>query len=131
MTTGVIFPGPPSSPVTPVPAAASADWSRTWFDNYNSLPAETNPSGPATVAAQIAYITNYRNSSGRTVYNGEWGPQDGGAMDSRVRLVTLVREECEKAGIGWAIWEDPNNMKLFDSTANTWVTEIADALLPP
>ena len=131
MTTGVIFPGPPSSPVTPVAAASSADWARTWFDNYNSLPAASNPSGPATITAQMNYIKNYRSSSGRTVYNGEWGPQDGGAMDSRVRLVTLVRQECESAGVGWAIWEDPNNMKLFDSTANTWVTQIADALLPP
>ncbi|HEX6272600.1 MAG TPA: glycoside hydrolase family 5 protein [Polyangiaceae bacterium] len=130
MTKGVVFPGPPSSPVTPVPEASAASWARTWFDNYNSLPAASNPSGPATVAAQMAYITQYRNGSGRSVYNGEWGPQDGGAMDSRVRLVTLVREECEKAGVGWAIWEDPNNMKLFDSAANTWVAQIVDALLP-
>lgn len=130
MTTGVIFPGPPASPVTPVPEATSADWARTWFDNYNALPAATNPSGPATIAAQMAYVTEYRNGSGRSVYNGEWGPQDGGAMDSRARLVALVREECERAGVGWAIWEDPNNMKLFDSVANTWVTQIADALLP-
>jgi len=131
MTTGVIFPGPPSSPVTPVAAATSTAWTKTWFDNYNSLPAATNPSGPATIAAQMAYLTDYRSSSGRAVYNGEWGPQDGGALDSRARLVTLVRQECEKAGVGWAIWEDPNNMKLFDSAANTWVNEIADALLPP
>lgn len=131
MTTGVLFPGPPSSPVTPVAEASAAEWARTWFENYNSLPAATNPSGPATVAAQMAHIASYRNSSGRAVYNGEWGPQDGGAMDSRVRLVSLVRQECETAGVGWAIWEDPNNMKLFDSVANTWVTEIADALLPP
>jgi endoglucanase len=131
MTTGVIFPGPPSSPVTPVAAASSTDWAKTWFDNYNALPAASNPSGPATIAAQMAYVTSYRSSSGRSVYNGEWGPQDGGAMDSRARLVTLVRQECEKAGVGWAIWEDPNNMKLFDSAAQTWVTEIADALLPP
>jgi hypothetical protein len=52
-------------------------------------------------------------------------------MSSRARLVTEVREECEKAGIGWAIWEDPKNMKLFDSAAGTWVTDIVDALLPP
>ena len=130
MTTGVIFPGPPPSPVTPVAAATSASWAKTWFDDYNSLPAATNPSGPATISAQMAYVTSYRTSSGRSVYNGEWGPQDGGDMDSRARLVTLVRQECEKAGVGWAIWEDPNNMKLFDSAANTWVSPIADALLP-
>jgi hypothetical protein len=43
----------------------------------------------------------------------------------------MVRQECEKAGIGWAIWEDPVNMHLFDSAAGTWVPEIVDALLPP
>jgi hypothetical protein len=44
--------------------------------------------------------------------------------------VTEVREQCEQAGIGWAIWEDPVNLKLFDSAAGTWVSQIVDALLP-
>ena len=130
MTTGVIFPGPPATPVTPVAAASAAAWAKLWFDGYNTQPAATNPSGPATVTAQVAYLINYIKSQGRTVYNGEWGPQDGGDMDSRVRLVTEVRKQCEQAGIGWAIWEDPTNMKLFDSSAGTWVGSIIDALLP-
>jgi endoglucanase len=130
MTTGVIFPGPPSSPITPVAAASAADWAKQWFDNYNTLPAATNPSGPATITTQVGYLTSYVQAQGRTVYNGEWGPQDGGDMDSRVRLVTEVRKQCDQAGIGWAIWEDPNNMKLFDSVAGTWVTPMIDALLP-
>ena len=115
----------------PVQAAKDAAWANQWFIDYNTKPAATNPSGPATVAAQIALIAAYRQSQGRTVYNGEWGPQDGGALDSRVRLVTEVRQQCESAGIGWAIWEDPVNMNLFDSRAGTWLTEIIDALLPP
>jgi endoglucanase len=130
MTTGVIFPGPPSSPITPVAAATAAAWAKQWFDNYNTLPAATNPSGPATITTQVGYLTSYVQAKGRTVYNGEWGPQDGGAMDSRVRLVTEVRKQCDQAGVGWAIWEDPNNMKLFDSAAGTWVTQIIDALFP-
>jgi endoglucanase len=129
-TTGVVFPGPPVTPVVPVQAAQDAAWAKQWFVSYNANPAATNPSGPATVAAQLALITAYQKSQGRTVYNGEWGPQEGGALDSRVRLVTMVRQECEKAGIGWAIWEDPVHMHLFDSTAGTWVDEIVDALLP-
>jgi endoglucanase len=129
MTTGVIFPGPPPSPITPVAAATAASWAKQWFDNYNTLPAATNPSGPATITAQVAYLTSYQKSQGRTIYNGEWGPQDGGAMDSRVRLVSEVRKQCEQAGIGWAIWEDPVNMKLFDSAAGTWTSQIVDALL--
>ena len=131
LTTGVIFPGPPATPVDPVQAAKDASWANQWFIDYNTKPAATNPSGPATIAAQIALIAAYRQSQGRTVYNGEWGPQDGGALDSRVRLVTAVREQCESAGVGWAIWEDPVNMSLFDSRAGTWLTEIVDALLPP
>ena len=130
LTTGVIFPGPPPTPIEPVQAAKDAAWANQWFIDYNTKPAATNPSGPATVAAQIALIAAYRQSQGRTVYNGEWGPQDGGALDSRVRLVTEVRQQCESAGIGWAIWEDPVNMNLFDSGAGTWLTEIIDALLP-
>jgi endoglucanase len=131
LTTGVIFPGPPPTPIEPVQAAKDAAWANQWFIDYNTKPAATNPSGPATVTAQVALITAYRQSQGRAVYNGEWGPQDGGALDSRVRLVTEVRQQCESAGIGWAIWEDPVNMNLFDSQAGTWLTEIVDALLPP
>jgi endoglucanase len=131
LTTGVIFPGPPETPIEPVQAAKDAAWANQWFIDYNTKPAATNPSGPATITAQVALITNYRQSQGRAVYNGEWGPQDGGALDSRVRLVTEVRQQCESAGIGWAIWEDPVNMNLFDSGAGTWLTDIVDALLPP
>jgi endoglucanase len=131
MTTGVTFPGPPATPLVPVQAATEAAWANQWFTSYNTKPAETNPSGPATIAAQIALITGYQKARGRAVYNGEWGPQEGGALDSRVRLVAMVRQECEKAGVGWAIWEDPVNMHLFDSAAGTWVDEMVDALLPP
>ena len=130
-TTGVIFPGPPAAAINPVQAAKDAAWANQWFNDYNTKPAATNPSGPATVASQIALITAYRQSQGRAVYNGEWGPQDGGPLDSRARLVTAVRQQCESAGVGWAIWEDPTNMSLFDSRAGTWLTAIIDALLPP
>jgi endoglucanase len=130
MTTGVIFPGPPAAPITPIAAASAASWAKQWFDDYNTLPAATNPSGPATITAQVGYLTSYMKSQGRTVYNGEWGPQDAGPMDSRARLVTEVRKQCEQAGVGWAIWEDPTNMNLFDSAAGTWVDSIIGALLP-
>jgi len=131
LTTGVVFPGPPATAINPVQAAKDASWANQWFNDYNTKPAATNPSGPATITAQLALITAYRQSQGRTVYNGEWGPQDGGALDSRARLVTEVRRQCESAGVGWAIWEDPVNMNLFDSRAGTWLTAIIDALLPP
>jgi endoglucanase len=131
LTTGVVFPGPPATPITPVQAARDAPWAAQWFSDYNTRPAATNPSGPATIDAQIAMIDSYRRAQGRYVYNGEWGPQDGGDDDSRARLITAVRERCDAAGIGWAIWEDPQNMSLFDSAARTWNTRLVNALLPP
>ncbi len=129
-TTGVVFPGPPATPIVPVQAAQDASWAADWFEGYNTQPAAQNPSGPATVDAQVALIEAYRTSQGRTVYNGEWGPQDGGDDDSRARLIVAVRERCESAGIGWAIWEDTENMSLFDSAAGTWNAQLVDALLP-
>lgn len=129
-TTGVVFPGPPTTPIVPVQAAKDQAWANQWFMNYNTQPAATNPSGVATIAAQLALIQAYQKAQGRAVYNGEWGPQGGGALDSRVRLVSMVRQQCEQAGIGWAIWEDPVNMQLFDSSAGTWVDDLVDALLP-
>jgi endoglucanase len=129
-TTGVVFPGPPSAPVTPVAAASDVAWAASWFEGYNSLPSETNPSGPATIEAQVSLLTNYAQSSGRHVYNGEWGPQDGGDTESRARLIAAVREACEAADVSWAIWEDTENMSLFDSAAGTWNTPLVDALFP-
>lgn len=129
-TTGVVFPGPPSSAVTPVAAANDVDWAASWFEDYNRLPSETNPSGPATVAAQVSLITDYARASGRHVYNGEWGPQDGGDIESRARLIAVVREQREAADVSWAVWEDTENMSLFDSAAGTWHTLLVDALLP-
>ena len=41
------------------------------------------------------------------------------------------RLDAPSAGVGWAIWEDPVNMNLFDAQAGTWLTAIIDALLPP
>lgn len=129
-TTGVIFPGPPADPVTPVAAALDVDWAASWFEEYNSLPSDTNPSGLATIEAQVSLIASYAQSSGRHVYNGEWGPQDGGDTESRARLIAVVREKCEAADVSWAIWEDTENMSLFDSEAGTWNTPLIDALLP-
>jgi endoglucanase len=130
MTTGIVFPGPPSTPVVPVQAAKDAPWASQWFDAYNTLPAAENPSGPKAIQDQVAAATAFTKATGHPVYNDEWGPQDGGEMQYRAALVLAMREECEKAGINWAIWEDPTNMKLFDTAAGTWVEPVVSALFP-
>ena len=74
LTTGVIFPGPPATPINPVQAAKDASWANQWFIDYNTKPAATNPSGPATVTAQIALITAYRQAPGARRLQRRVGP---------------------------------------------------------
>jgi endoglucanase len=129
-TGGVLFPGPPSSPLVPHPAAQANAIAVQWFADYNTLPPEQNPSGPRTIREQIARIEAYRQASGRAVMNTEWGPQDGGDISSRASLMRVMRAECEAAQVPWTIWEDPNNLPLFDSVAATWQEALVGELLP-
>ena len=127
-TSGVIFPGPPATPIVPHPAAQANAAATRWFMQYNTLDAAQNPSGPRTVREQIARVKAYREASGRAVMNTEWGPQDGGDMTSRANLIRSMREECEAASIPWTIWEDPNNMRLYDSSTGQWEEGLLSAL---
>ncbi|HEY4106274.1 MAG TPA: glycoside hydrolase family 5 protein, partial [Polyangiaceae bacterium] len=51
-TKGIVFPGPPATPVTPVPAAQSTSWTSTWLNAYNTLPVAENSSGPKAIFDQ-------------------------------------------------------------------------------
>jgi endoglucanase len=129
-TSGVLFPGPPSVPLVPHPAAQANPIAAQWFSDYNTLPTDQNPSGPRTIRDQIARIEAYRQTSGRAVMNTEWGPQDGGDITSRSNLIRVMRTECEAANVPWTIWEDPNNMPLFDPASATWQEALVRELLP-
>jgi endoglucanase len=129
-TSGVIFPGPPATPIVPHPAAQANAAATKWFTQYNTLDAAQNPSGPRTVREQVARVKAYREASGRAVMNTEWGPQDGGDMTSRANLMRSMVEECEAASIPWTIWEDPNNMRLYDSATGKWEEGLLSALFP-
>lgn len=127
-TSGVIFPGPPATPIVPHAAAQANAAASQWFAQYNTLAADQNPSGPRTVREQVARVKAYRETSGRSVMNTEWGPQDGGDMTSRANLMRSMREECETASIPWTIWEDPNNLRLYDSATGQWQEGLVSAL---
>jgi endoglucanase len=127
-TSGVIFPGPPATPIVPDAAAQANPAANQWFMEYNTLDAAQNPSGPRTVREQIARVQAYRQASGRVVMNTEWGPQDGGDIVSRANLMRVMRQECEAAAIPWTIWEDPNNMRLYDSSTGQWEEALLAAL---
>lgn len=127
-TVGVVFPGPPSTPLVPVDAANKVPWVREFFARYNTYPAEKNPSGMFTVVAEFERALKYAGESGHRVYLGEFGAIDKADPASRTRFVRAVRQEAESRGIGWCLWDDGGMNKAMNITDGTWVPAIQEAL---
>jgi endoglucanase len=129
-TTGVIFPGPPATALKPLPAAEKVDWVRSWFAGYNTVPADRNPGGLATIRAEFDRASAYAAATGRRVYLGEFGVLDKADLASRVRFLTAVREEAEKRGIGWCYWDDGGSFQVMKPREMAWVEPLKRALIP-
>ena len=127
-TEGVRFPGPPSVPIAPVDAARSVAWVRNWFERYNHAPADTNPSGPVTIAEQLDMAQAFANSRRVPVYMGEFGAIDHADLASRVTWIRATRMEAERRGFGWAYWDDGGGFKAYDRQRAAWVPELLAAL---
>ncbi|MBN2197078.1 MAG: glycoside hydrolase family 5 protein [Polyangiaceae bacterium] len=130
-TTGVVFPGPPPDPVDPIAAVAAEDWAAQWFEDYNTLPIEENPGGPRAIFDHFEYVEAFVEQTGIPVYMGEFYAMDGSDLESRATWVRLVREECERRQIGWAVWEDGTSGYLFDHVSGEWSEPLLDALTSP
>jgi endoglucanase len=129
-TRGVVFPGPPATPIKPVPAAQATPWTRSWFDGYSRLPLDQNPSGPSTVFSHFEKAEAYVARTKKRMYLGEFGAIDNADARSRVSYIRLVREEAERHGFGWAYWDDGGKNKGMDVATGKWVPAIEAALFP-
>ncbi|MBN2341394.1 MAG: cellulase family glycosylhydrolase [Deltaproteobacteria bacterium] len=124
----VIFPGPPKTPVPITGAAKAAEWANEWLTQYNTLPADTNPSGPKTIWEEFDRATAFVKETGHRVYLGEFGAIDYADSRSRTIFLKMVRTEAERRGIGWAIWDDGGKNKVLDIQSGTWTEAVYDAL---
>jgi endoglucanase len=128
-TRGIIFPGPPPAPVTPVPGVASEKWAVEWFEGYNRLPIAENPGGPKRVFDLFDHAARYVKKTGLRVYLGEFAANDNADAQSRENYVWLVRTEAERRGIGWAYWDDGGAFKVMNAQAGNWNDSLRKALL--
>jgi endoglucanase len=128
-TKGIIFPGPPPTPITPVPAAQQVQWVRDWFDGYNRLPIAENPGGPKRVFDLFDHAARYVKATGRRVYMGEFAANDFADPQSRENWTWLVRTEAERRGVGWAYWDDGGSFKIMNVSNGTWNETLKKALL--
>jgi endoglucanase len=127
-TTGIHFPGPPSSPLTPVSAVQSVGWARAWFDGYNQAPADSNPSGPTTISEQLGMARDFADAHHMAVYMGEFGAIDHADMASRAAYVRMTRRAAEANGFGWAYWDDGAGFRAYDRARAAWIPELLAAL---
>ncbi len=128
-TTGIAWPGPPSTPLTPAPGVSQ--WVIDWINWYNTeQDPNLNPCGPGVIQTEIKQASDWGISNNRPLWMGEFCTQDGGDIASRARWTEFVRKELEKYNISWSYWtllSDPHAY-LYDINTDKWITELTNAL---
>jgi len=112
--TGVIFPGPPAKPLMLEAQLDLKPWVEKWFKNYNTLPAEKNPSSALAFAEKLKYVRAWSDFYGRPVHLGEFGAIAKADLKSRANFYSAMRHEAEKRHIGWCIWDWSAGFRYWD-----------------
>ena len=66
----------------------------------------------------------------RPIFLGEFGANDKGQMDARVRWTSAVARAAERRGWSWAYWQFDSDFILYDVPHDKWVEPILHALIP-
>lgn len=128
-TTGILWPGPPATPLVPAPGVSP--WVVDWINRYNhAADADSTPGGPADIRRELASAARWGEVHGRPLWMSEFCAQNGGDLESRARWTRFVREELEKHDIPWSYWSllSDRGSILYDPTTQKWITELTDAL---
>lgn len=117
-TTNIHFPGPPPTPVIPAPGISS--WATNWLKDYNTLPAEANPSSPEAFRGKLFIAKQWSDYYGRPVHVGEFGAYDTFApRDSRVHFYLEMRQRMDELGLGWAMWDWKAGFHYWKQSGNS------------
>ena len=111
-TTGIIYPGPPERPIQPKGEHPNVKW----FEGYNHLPTNENPSSKKAFEARMEKVARWGKEHHRPIHLGEFGAYTKADPDSRARYYKDMRETAEKLGFGWAIWDWKAGFKYWDGT---------------
>jgi endoglucanase len=115
---GIVFPGPPSSPLLPDARLELSPGFQSWLKAYNSLPGEANPSSPRVLRSAVEQVKEWSEYYGRPVYLGEFGAFTTADPRSRANYYRAFREALEDAGIGWAIWDWKAGFRYWNEKEN-------------
>ena len=126
---GIVFPGPPAKPLVPDLSLQPAPWVKHWFQQYNTLPAAKNPSGPAAFAGELEYVHDWSEHYGRPVHIGEFGVIEKADATSRAHFCAAFRRAAETNQLGWCLWDWSAAFHYWDKNHHCAMPGLHDALL--
>ncbi len=128
--TGIVFPGPPKTPLQPDPTLDLKPSVLRQIKKYNTLPADTNPSGPSAFRRKVELAKAWSEKFGRPVHFGEFGAFTTADQPSRARYYAAFRQALDSAGIGWAIWDWKSGFNYWDTKNHRPLPGMREALFP-
>ncbi|MCS6771103.1 MAG: cellulase family glycosylhydrolase [Kiritimatiellae bacterium] len=131
LTTNLVYPGPPPAPMSPHPTSATDPAVVEWFEQYNSLPSERNPCSSNAFVYLLRHAAAWSRYYGRPVHVGEFGCIAKADASSRARHLREFREEMDRLGLGWALWDWKALYFYWDRSANSPAAGLREALFPP
>jgi endoglucanase len=129
-TTGIVYPGPPATPLTPHPSVTNNAWIMDWFNRYNTLPAEQNPCSTNAYVARLEIVRLWSEYYGRPIHLGEFGAYSTADAASRARYYRDLRAAAEACNFGWAIWDWKAGFYYWNNSSNAPAPGLRDALFP-
>ncbi len=129
-TKGIIFPGPPPTPLVPAPSVTNNQGVVNWINEYNTQPTAENPSSPRAFRGKLRTAREWSDYYGRPVHVGEFGCYIGADAASRARFYAEFRRALGEARLGWAMWDWKAGFRYWDDTKHQPAAGMREALFP-
>jgi aryl-phospho-beta-D-glucosidase BglC (GH1 family) len=82
-----------------------------------------------TIANEFEAVIEFSENHNIPVHVGEFGAYSKAGMESRVRWTNFCARWFEEQGFSWAYWEFSAGFGIYDPDADTYHSELVDALL--
>jgi endoglucanase len=128
--TGIVFPGPPATPLVPDSALELNPRVLDWIQRYNTLPTDQNPCSVLAFRGKLRQARQWSDYYGRPVHVGEFGCYEKADPQSRARFYAAFRQTLDDLGLGWAMWDWKAGFKYWDTQADGPAPGMRQALFP-
>ena len=102
-------------------------------DGYDTLVTWLGtPEEKKAVEDDFTKAVEWGEKNKRPLFLGEFGVYKKADQESAVRWLAFVREQMEKGGMSWSMWDMMGSgMGIYDENKREWIQPRKDALLPP